>query len=265
MKRFLIILLLSVPFVLEAASDVPNYFPLGIQWKLNNDSGEGGNIITAVQIDNDSLINGYIYHQIGGYWLRQYQRQIYVLDNTLQPATDYLLYDFALEVGDSIYVNLLGKYTKVTATSFVQLADGREAKKIDYEGRGTDIEFLGNEQSGLLNLWELYLNACSSTQLICCTIGDTMLYEKNIGDCDRETKIEVVTPSSIQVSVLRGYLNVASDEPINRVELYTTEGKQVCQSVLSHFPVPYLKNGVYLVAVTTISGETFHTKIVISQ
>ena len=101
------------------------------------------------------------------------------------------MYDFDLQVGDSIGTiykeyNPDGSYmfAKVTEVKIITLSDGRVARRISYDNRADDIEFVGSTL-GILAPANIPIAPNGIIEeFVCCTEGDYVLYETAQGACD---------------------------------------------------------------------------------
>ena len=110
--------------------------------------------------------------------------------------TDLLLYDFGLEVGDTIvhgpyemswcapctyYVNLIDTIT---------LMDGRKAKRIHYDYRLDDVEFVGYETGflGLIYMADIPITpeerSSDAYYYYCCSVNGEPIFESLPGTCE---------------------------------------------------------------------------------
>lgn len=151
-RIFLLLLCLLAASIMTANDGL--YFPEGSKW--TNAPGGASSIIQG-----DTVVESKTYHKVidkyrDGEKLvalkREEGKKIYVrFEGT---DTDVLLYDFGLEVGDSIVQHAeefgfswcQGPCTyHVEYIDTVTLLDGRKAKLIMYDGRMGDIEYVGCE------------------------------------------------------------------------------------------------------------------------
>ena len=191
--------------ILPWVEDMPNYFPEGIEWKVLDQSGDidiSQAHLQVLSITRDTTIHGTTFHLIGGYPLRQEGQRIYLFDT--YSSKDMLLYDFSLIPGDSILYD--GSYVKVESIEQVTLLGGNTAKKINYIGRASDIEYVGSV-SGLLAPYEFFRMGCYDKKLLCCTVGGELLYETSPGACNNTSFLKIETSdSSIRKLIQNGQL-----------------------------------------------------------
>ena len=177
---------------LPHTEEEPQYFPKGMQWTLDRWQEEKGIVshsISSCIVQGDTVINDKTYRNIvdGDFIapIRQEGKKIYVHLND----KDFLLYDFGLEVGDSIPA--YGGYgydpnnelpeievDRVVRIDSVTLLDGRKAKVFFYEYRSPDIEYVGDEEFGVLNpiFGEQACTCLDRGQSMCCSLNGKPIY-----------------------------------------------------------------------------------------
>lgn len=124
--------------------------------------------------------------------IRQVGQKIYAWINN----QDCLLYDFGLEIGDSIpwrifeinydasQVGVYGQdFAHVERIDTVLLADGRKAKRWLYDDRMPDIEYVGGEVGILSPIILPEVTTCGGTHM-CCSLDGELIYETSQGICD---------------------------------------------------------------------------------
>ena len=98
-----------------------------------------------------------------------YTENINSLDHSDEYA-DVLLYDFNLNVGDTIansYYEGQG-ISKVTSIEKISLYDGRTAKRINYDQRPCDIEYVGSVKGLLSHLSGNLASPSILKEFLCC-------------------------------------------------------------------------------------------------
>lgn len=257
MKSFRIILLLcmwlAAPFVQAENISEEFYFPEGMTWTVRLMPLFGGcdprdNVFT---MQGDTLINGKIYHTVRYLevpWLvfpltaegKKIYAHIY--------GRDILLYDFGLEVGDSIMfyrsINFEegipedlrfdpdSSYIHVTMIDSVTLLDGRRAKCLHYKDRRyqeeyyirADIEYVGCSNGGLLSIIDVPLLTTCGGNWCCCSLNGEPIYEEYPGLCE-EMDIHTAFPiaqqkkPSVSKNLHNGQLYIKHNE-----KTYTVQG-----------------------------------------
>ena len=200
----------SVIWADDNASDF--YFPEGMTWTVRLMPLFGGcdprdNVFV---LQGDTLINGKKYHNVKyleAPWLvfpltadgKKIYAHIY--------GRDILLYDFGLEVGDSIlhYQNIRfdadapedlrfgsdSAYIYVSEVDSITLLDGRRAKRLHYKDRRyqeeyyirADIEYVGCSHGGLFSIIDVPLLTTCGSNACCCTLNGELIYEDYAGVC----------------------------------------------------------------------------------
>ena len=214
MKSFRIILLLcaclAAPFVSAENSSDDFYFPEGMTWTVSVISDYGCNHKTVLVLQGDTLINSKTYHNVRLLCeaplvipIAADGKKIYahIYDR------DILLYDFGLEVGDSIlhygYINFNedvsedrrfnedSAYIYVSEVDSITLLDGRRAKCLHYKDRRyqdeyyirTDIEYVGCSHGGLFSIIDVPLQTTCGSNACCCSLNGELIYEDYAGLC----------------------------------------------------------------------------------
>ena len=174
-------------------------FPSDTRWHyvLNILTGEPEPIIKYYSIEPiDTLINNTRYQKIQDVLFRSSGAKVWCALDRAGTLVERLVYDFDLQVGDSIptyyggvYVEEVFEdtydhsYAKVTNVEYIKLADGRMARRISYDYRSDDIEHIGSVK-GILAPLSYPGHPDSWSSLLCCTRSDFLLYEAESGACD---------------------------------------------------------------------------------
>lgn len=149
----------------------------------------------------DTLINNIPYQKIGGILFRTKGTKVWCTMDSLGTPVERLVYDFGLQVGDSIrnvyYDEEFGMeqeyihYAKVTSVEYITLSDGRSARRISYDNyRPDDIEHIGSVE-GILSPLNFPIPECGCGDAFkCCTRNDFLLYEVSTGACDEFIEAE---------------------------------------------------------------------------
>ena len=150
----------------------------------------------------DTLINHIRYQQISDalfrstlgandLLFRSKGAKVWCLLDSMEIPVERLVYDFDLQIGDSIrkwgtedYLDPTPKYAKVTKVEKITLPDGRSARRLSYDDRPDDIEHIGSVD-GIFAPLNLPTSMCGCGEhFLCCTRGDILLYEVAEGACD---------------------------------------------------------------------------------
>lgn len=171
-------------------------FPKGMTWTTFFTPYEGCDSWSyTCELQNNTFIEGRSYSIVHGpvdIPIRQYGQKIYAWINN----KDYLLYDFGLEIGDSIpqyyfgisadasQIDVYGQvYAHVLRIDSVLLGDGRKAKRLWYDGRMPDIEYVGSEYGILSPIIMPDITTCGGTHM-CCSLDGGLIYETEPGICN---------------------------------------------------------------------------------
>ena len=148
----------------------------------------------------DTLINGVAYQYMHDALLRTEGSKVWCVVDSMGENVEQLLYDFDLQVGDSIRTLFFpyddpfspSHYAIVTQVETIMLSDGRPARRISYDTRADDIEHVGNVY-GILEAASCLAPPNGAVKhFICCTCGDYLLYEVEKGSCDAMAVTDVI-------------------------------------------------------------------------
>lgn len=180
MKRGIVFFLYALTVIYISAAD---YLSRSFRWEVNISLEDGIHQTSTITIGKDTVINNNTYRLVNNYHpMRQLSDSILWYDRIAQK--EILLYNFALQEGDSIeliedpFGGFPTRYAKVAKTEIITLADGRQARKIEYEQkypapRETDIEYVGSLNGGILGVLN---NSISEYQLIAFYDDDELVY-----------------------------------------------------------------------------------------
>lgn len=189
------------------------YFPFNQEWKFQEETfcDEGTEIQLEVKTFGDSLeIAGNTYYSYLTFYLRSEGNKVlyHVSDN----MPDVVLYDFDLQIGDSLIffedafpskINTENTtFSIVTNIDTITLLDQRQARRIHYNNRANDIEFVGSEH-GLLAPLNLPLATCKNISLLCVSINGVPIYETSPGACSSTDLQELEHNDSFTRKVIR--------------------------------------------------------------
>lgn len=165
------------------ASSQDIYLSRTFKWNVNMSVEDGLTYSKTITISKDTTINDNIYRLVDNYYpMRQTKNRIYLYD--FKSKKEILLYDFSLKIGEAIeqledpFSGIPKRNAIVVKTETIILADGREARRIEYEQsypapREPDIEFIGNEKRGILGPLD---NSMSESSLESFYDGNILLY-----------------------------------------------------------------------------------------
>ena len=190
-------LMLSIPMVIAQNAGVESYFDDGTKWTTIHYADYGCNGFTDIcYVQGDTTIAEKTYQKILYTHNDNNSRVIPIIADGQKiyahiDAKDVLLYDFGLEVGDSIkWYDYLGEgivgpreYAYVTKVDTVPLLDGRKAKRLHYDCRLSDIEFIGCEYGILSPFVMPAITTCGGTNA-CCSMNGEPIFETTPGFCE---------------------------------------------------------------------------------
>lgn len=184
-----------------------SYFPATMSWKYLQeelcDDGTESHIAT-LQSSGTKEVFGKTCQLIADIPVLAEGSKIYVLEEKESGSemkdTLILLYDFSLAVGDKIvWIESHGEVipenmtddtngsllreASVTSVETITLADGRSARRIHYDNRADDIEFVGSV-NGVFAPLGLPVATCVKETFLCCSTADGLLFETSKGACE---------------------------------------------------------------------------------
>ena len=199
LKRFFILTILGILFMAcsNGETNVENlakeykYLTDNMTWKVfvtGEECEENCTHLVAIKVTGDTIINGIKYRIVDNIPAREDGDKIYCYTwDPLETRThEVLIYDFGAKKGDKVRTLIDGRseqtyYATVTDVKTVTLLDGRKARKISYDGRATDLEYVGHIDCGFTRPMLGY--TMDSYQYLCCSEGDILLHEEYEGAC----------------------------------------------------------------------------------
>ncbi len=190
-------IILFISLICAVFSVADNYFVQNQVWSYQvTDFCDGGDtpkeFIQQVKISGETQINGTKYMLLGDIPIRESGTKVFAYyDNK-----EILIYDFGLKVGNKINSSYLMGDTEgqatVTAVDYVTLLDGREAKRIQYNNRSADIEYIGSTSNAgvLAPLYGEAILPCGGQDFLCCSINGNPIYEVYTGSCNVDTDLQ---------------------------------------------------------------------------
>ena len=188
MKRLLFFFLTAFT---SSAFAAPPFFAIGTQWNYRVTDHFAQTTTNKSYALKDSVVDGRMYQCTQGVLLRTDEAKVWCLVDSMDKRIEKLMYDFDLQVGDSIGTiykeyNPDGSYmfAKVTEVKNITLSDGRVARRISYDSRADDIEFVGSTL-GLIAPANIPIAPNGIIEeFVCCTEGDYILFEVSSGECN---------------------------------------------------------------------------------
>lgn len=189
MKKYSIIFALLAVYVMSYGATDPDaesqdiFLSRSFRWDVENSVEDGIHYTTSITIGKDTIINEQTYRLVDNYYpMRQTKDCIYMYDYSTKK--EVLLYDFSLQVGDIIeqlpdpFSGYPARNAKVIKTDTIILADGRKARRIEYEKqfpapRSVDVEYVGTETGGILGVLD---NTIRESHLVAFYDNNILLY-----------------------------------------------------------------------------------------
>lgn len=281
MRKFILTCsLLLLSFCLLSAQD---FLSKKKQWNYISRSIATPNVYTtSIRLWEDTLINNQIYTSVyfsmdstGQKWsptgvlLRQDGNKVYQYRS--EDGTDFLLYDFGLQIGDQIDYNTC--QLEVVAIDSVILVDGSYRKKWTLKGFIDEYEWVEGigALSSFTNHWNAVCMTDFTTNLGCYSEDDEVLLKQN-GACFVVNTQQIDLPEnfvSVYPNPTNSLLNIEpkfSTEDKLRYKIYNTLGQQVTESFErpgSAFTINIsgLKKGIYILEVSKRDGGKILKKI----
>lgn len=180
----------------------------------------------------DSVVDGRMYQCTQGVLLRTDEAKVWCLVDSMDKRIEKLLYDFDLQVNDSIgtvYTNYASNepcvFAKVTEVKNITLSDGRVARRISYDNREDDIEFVGSTLGLIAPANIPVVPNGIIEEFVCCTSGDYVLFEIAPSECDALVSdiVNITTqPASASKFLREGQMYILRDG-----KTYTITGQEV--------------------------------------
>ncbi|MBC7864997.1 MAG: T9SS type A sorting domain-containing protein [Bacteroidia bacterium] len=280
MKKLL--LLTTICFcIFFSRAQVPDYFANDPKWRIDALSG---NLMTCLKHDNymyyvmgDSIVNSTTYKKIyrrGNYYetgtcsnsfsydiihslLRQDSLEIWKYD----PTGDMLLFDFDLQIGDSVPVTSAtadnGGLPYIVSAIDTFLVGTSYRKKFDCGNGMILLEGIGH-QRGLIDDWNFHMDW--NGDLVCFSLTDTVYYPSLNAPCD----LTLNSNSIIKSEGIKFYPNPASEkltvdlnsaEEIISIEAFDVLGKKF------FLPFEIQNNTHYLVELKKLATGVYFLKL----
>lgn len=209
------------------------------------------------------------------------QKVIYKPDeeakNNIYPYTgeEMVVYDFSLEVGDSILFHHSREplYIKITEVDSVLLQDGKKHKRLICSSDRSYIEGIGSVMESPLFMFVEQVtgdNFMIRNNFICCHVDDQLLYRNpRYTDCEGSivSNETIQTPDNLKISMNDNILNVKLDEeePFD-IAIYSLNGvllkQQKGNSKEAIIPV-YFGKGIFVIRITC--GKDIYTRKVYNK
>lgn len=238
MKKMIMTILLVTASEVWAMSDAVSssqepMFPSDTEWHYRETNMFEEISTSRTYGVQDTLLNGVAYQYTHGVFLRTEGAKVWCVVDSADQQIEQLLYDFDLQVGDSIRTISFARFemgeaphfARVTNIKTIMLPDGRSARHISYNNRADDIEHIGCV-NGLLHAAFMVIPPNGIIEdFICCTRGGNLLYEISQGECGMLAqdidKIHFDSPSATKI-LRNGQLLI-----LRGVRTYTPTGQEM--------------------------------------
>ena len=300
MKKYLLILFVLLQFA--AVAQIPDYFANNPVWRQNSQCNLGGgnfcitneNYVYRISgdstINDTTTINDPTYHKIWKSGVRTfYASGPNGFCNSTQPeeiqefaalvrqdgrkiywrnyfaTTEELLYDFSLQIGDSLPVNGINFFSGIFITAIDTILIGNEERLSFQLNNGITsflVEGIGHD-AGFLQYFPPILECAN--RLNCYGQNELPLFPENPTDCDYSVGIDkAVTLSNFNI-----YPNPATDvliielqnEAVKTVEILNINAQQIEKRILlnnrNEISIAAFPAGVYFVKVQNEKPKRF--------
>lgn len=268
-----------------AESAIPEYFPVGMKWVnysqwwdtppftyqekfqvtgmiafRGEDYARDAKIVESPRID----IEEYGIHQyVENSWWWQQGKKIYGMPADGEAEDALLMYDFSLEAGDVIDSYMYSPST-VTATDSVTLLDGRRAKRIFYDNRSPDIEYIGSTDGFIFPRKHTYEEENNPTwpfdwlgRWFCyCAQGENVIYSTGEAVCSEEAWSAIRDiPADELLAVSDGVLMLKGVEKSTATAVFTPDGQRVMTFTGDKTDISSLPSGLYILRTGTLTAK----------
>lgn len=294
-----IVLAFATFFPAFSFGQVSEYLPDGATWRINRVGLSGSNQCwyndqLVCTVAGDSVIGPYTYKKImeRGYYqefgivmgtqcapsfvhnnlyalLRQDSLSIYLWDGN----QDTLLYDYNLQVGDTLPLSFNNVSTEVVVDSISEIQIGNDMRKVFHLGNNPEvdklIEGVGHNKGlvGSMQPFEFFEN-----ELRCFALNDTVRYPYLDAPCDFDVslnelseevpgvfpnptnanwQIKIPAGTEIKEVIIRNY--AGQEQPVS----LQFSGSDSFEADAHNLPA-----GVYLLELRTKTGERMHARLI---
>lgn len=282
MKRYLLLLLMSLPLFSAFGQSIipiptnnttwimdlqveappppfPNISHNPYYFKTRNDTLINGLLYTIIETSNHQL-----YCEI-----RQDSALVYCKDFP-GDTTEFVLYDFTLQAGDTAHLRLDGGYMDYVVTSVDSILIGnRFHKRIRIPGNyivdNDFIEGIGSIQGLFYNMvpvfdWWSDLACFSSNDTTYSIDGSGSV---SVGNCWLTDNINEIEKATFKIYPNPTYNDLfISGEDVKHVGLYNLTGQKLMECVCNKLNLQEYENGLYFLKVTDFSNNQTILKVI---
>lgn len=195
------------------------------------------------------------YWTFTGFYIRETSGKIYIKNSS--SSQEYLLYDFNLNVHDSILLN--SYYQFVDSVDTVIITNGLLKKRLQFNTGDIWIESIGDLKGLLINTGWFYIDWAffMTPQLECVMRKEDILYALNGCDCRTLLKVDETKLVGLQIypTIINNSINIVSNSNNTRYKfnLYNLNGVLLKNGTFwgsQLIDCSMLKEGIYLIQLT---------------
>ena len=254
MKRSILLLIVFSIFLGIKAQD---YFMSGQKWVYITINCNNEQQTKEIQIGNEVIIKGKTYKKIDNIPVRTENKKVIILFDEIE----YTLYDFSLEVGQTIPVSVFENtdndnqiiMSKVISTDSVTLLNGIRAKRIIYDNRSADIEYIGSSVDGIFGPLSMVVPTCNPTFFCYCAIENEFIYKTSEQVCETISALNEVIAEDL--FTINNDILTMKDVKCVSAAIYSADGRQVLSFTGNTADISSLPHGLYIVRAGTKTAK----------
>lgn len=172
------------------------YLPEGMKWTRRVVTDTDYRFIDERKVEGTEVIDGVTYQVIqtleyDKVFIRCEGKKVFArLEDDYEFDEELLLYDFGLNIGDSIqkyyaplYWEVPKTWHKVVVVDTVTLLNQVRARRLHYDDGDADIEYIGDAKGNLFRAFPFGWVLEAVITPLCCSIGDELLWEFEPNGC----------------------------------------------------------------------------------
>ncbi|MDA3880133.1 MAG: T9SS type A sorting domain-containing protein [Prolixibacteraceae bacterium] len=215
---------------------------------------------------SDTLINSIKYQKYSETYLARYEKKRYIVIDSAFENNEYVLYDFNLEVDDTLHLMPLDEDLIVTYKDVIIIENGesRIHMKLDGKTGNTEwIEGLGDIWNGF-NYYHQFGLYDIHTSIVCIRDNEDYLYKSPTfnGSCEDIanyanpwTNIDLITNDfSVWPNPFKNQINFSNNQE-NEYIIYNFKGEILKKGNCESINTSDLKQGIYFIEVTIDSKK----------
>ncbi|MFB6342544.1 T9SS type A sorting domain-containing protein [Saccharicrinis sp. FJH62] len=296
MKSMLLLTLFIFAHILVSAQNVfPTYADKPVWYELYTGSTYPARYTTEeIYYNKDTIIKNKLYNELNwnNDFIRIQDKKVYY--RSKDNNRDFLMYDFGLNIGDTVYCRLFdekNEYYPDTAVFWVNKIDSiatfeKNWKRFtmcyipypypeDYESTVDTMYWIEGIGSTLHPFYSYggVLNMGSKKELLCFSLDGQLIYQNPLYNrCNINTSILVTKGDKnidLYVKHSSNILYFKHESEIKNVKIYDYSGHCItCREIFSpeeEINLEYLSPGIYLVVLSTTNNKIYHKKILLKQ